>query len=278
MICSLFEQFWHNYTMRTRAFTSTIAFGFLLHLFFPGLGHVYWREYVFGLFVFLITLIGAGLFFFSFVISIPFWVKCVLLGLPILFCLFSFFDLARSIRARQAGAARSGTVAGVFAGVALLFQIFAPISPVNFFYRNPPEIYVASDNSLAPVFRKGDVLLANRLAYVVDIALLRSFAGGPMVHSLPDRCQIVRFQDSLGNHRSGLVIGLPGEMIEVRSGALLADGVPVGNCPPLLKTGDLSLTVVSERHILLARCTWGSVEQVWKVSPFDITGKVSRLF
>lgn len=62
----------------------------------PGAGHIYWRETLFGMFVFLVMLIAAVLFFFSFLIDLSFMVRLVLFGLPAVFFLFSMVDLGRS--------------------------------------------------------------------------------------------------------------------------------------------------------------------------------------
>ena len=68
-----------------RSIRESVTFSSLLHLLLPGLGHVFWREYAFGLFVFLVMLIAAVLFFVSFLVTIPVLVKVLLLGLPLVF-------------------------------------------------------------------------------------------------------------------------------------------------------------------------------------------------
>jgi len=79
---------------------------YLLHLLLPGLGHVLAKEYVFGLFVFLVTLLAVVLFFVSFLVAMPPLAEFVLLGLPVIFYVFTFsiwLELSASAVSRRSG-------------------------------------------------------------------------------------------------------------------------------------------------------------------------------
>ena len=91
-----------------KRFKDSISFAALLNLLLPGLGHSYWRDYTFGLFIFLILLVAATLFFVSFLVTLPVLVKIILFGLPTLFYIFSFLDLARTLR-RHGGVSNRST-------------------------------------------------------------------------------------------------------------------------------------------------------------------------
>ena len=78
------------------------VFAIVLNLLLPGLGHIYWGEFLFGVFVFLIMLISVILFFVSFFLSLSLVPKIILLATPLLFYLFTFVDLVKVVRRRPA--------------------------------------------------------------------------------------------------------------------------------------------------------------------------------
>ncbi len=168
-----------------------ISFGFILTLLLPGLGHVYWGEYLFGVFVFLVLLVAAVLFFFSFLISLPFVVKLVLFGLPTLFYLFVFVDLWKTTRRRRDRPIHKTATAVGFLALGLLVHLLAPLSPTNFLWRNAPGLVTIANHSLEPLVAKGDICWVNRLAYRAELFFLDE----PVIHSTPERWQLVRYCD-----------------------------------------------------------------------------------
>ena len=257
-------------------FRESIPFGMILHLLFPGLGYVYWKEYIFGLFVFLIMLIASALFFVSFLVDIPGAAIWLLLGLPMVFFLFSFFDLARSIKGRQRKVNHSRGTSAVFLLLAIVFQLFAPNAPGNFMMRNAPEVFIMSHDRLEPTYRKGDVLFTNSLAYTVDLF----FFDRPLYHSLPGYFDVVRFDNASGLRITGVVVGLPGELVEFQQGQLIVDGRPEFPLTPGSKaiSGDWPLTATPENSILVATLNLGGLDVVHQVSLASLTGRVNRLF
>jgi len=247
-----------------------------LNLGIPGMGHVYIREYLFGIFVFLVMLIGAILFFVSFFLSLSFWPKLVLLGLPVIFYLFTFVDLYRVSRAKTDPAGRSGRSTLIFLAVAFLYQTLTPFAPVNFGIRNSPEIFTVNDNSLSPVYSQGTILKASRLAYFVDIFFIKK----AIVHTLPGRYELVRFVDNQGRTRDGIVLGLPGEEVQMVDGVLVINDFPDFNEPPggLVLTGDCPLTYVEGYSILVATLHLGRVDTAYNVSLTNIVGRIGKLF
>lgn len=248
----------------------------LLNLGIPGLGHIFVREYLFGVFVFLIMLIASILFFVSFFLSLSFWPKLILLVLPMVFYLFTFVDLHRVAKARIGGLERSKKAILVFLAVALVFQVLAPIAPLNFGLRNAPEVFTLDDNSLSPVYSQGNVLKASSLAYAVNIFFLKR----PIFHALPARYDLVRFTDADGVVRNGIVLGLPNERVQMVDGVLVVDDFPVFNEPPggLVLLGDCPLTYVESYSILVATLHLGTVDTAYMVSLTDVVGRIDKLF
>ncbi|MCP4685947.1 MAG: hypothetical protein GY867_10965 [bacterium] len=252
------------------------GFGLLLNLLLPGAGHIYRREYAFGSFVFLILLLAAALFFASFLAPIPVPLGAALFALPVVFYLFTFVDLARTMKRNRDVAGRSSLVAASFLLATVVFQLAAPVTPVNFAARNTPEVYRTGDNRLAPMLRSGDFALTNPLAYRANLF----FFDLPVWHELPNRGDLVRFVDRDSSVHTGLVLGLSDEEVEVIEGQLRANGFPVllktsGN---LRLTGDMPLTLVEPSSILVASFNLGAVDRTRQVSLDNLTGRVSRLF
>lgn len=256
-------------------YNHSLLLGTLLNLLLPGLGHVFWKEYLFGLFVFLIMLITSVLVFVSFLVKFPLMVKVVLFGLPVIFYFFSFFDLARIIRNKASLCHKTVRTVLVFILLGVLYQIFAPNAAGNFIFKNFPVIFTLSDNRYSPVYSGGEILKASRLAYSIDIVGF----DGRVIHTVPQRYDFIRYRDS-NSEQVGLVVGLPGEEIQIISGEVLSteyalfDEKPAG----LSLSGDWPLTSVGPYSILVAVLKFGTVQKVQEINLSDVIGKVERLF
>jgi hypothetical protein len=248
----------------------------MMNLGLPGLGHLFCREYLFGIFIFLIMLITAVLFFVSFFLSLSFWPKAILLTLPTIFYVFTFVDLYRVVRLKQPVVQRSRGLMVVFLAVAMIFQLLAPITPLNFAIRNFPQIFVLGDGSLSPVHSRGDLLKASRLAYSVNIFFVKR----PIFHALPHRYDLVRFMSVDGQPANGIVTGLPGESVQMVDGVLVVNGMPVlaEPAPGLVLTGDWPLTNVDTYSILVATLHLGTVDAAFVVPLSDLVGKIDKAF
>jgi signal peptidase I len=254
----------------------SLPFAYLLHICMPGLGHVFWHEYLFGVFVYLIMIIASALFFLSFFFPFSGWAKAALFGMPLLFYVFTFFDLTRTHRSgRKNGRGRSYGVAVIFLVVGVLHVAFAPNSPGNFLLRNAPRIHRLDSAGLSPTFARGDLLLINRFAYSAEIF----FVDRPVLHSLPDRYSVVSYRTKAGERREGFVLGLPGEQLEISDGVLYVDGIPndasPGNWTRI--SGDWPLTSVAGYSILVASLRSGQIDRLTPVVLADVEGKVSKL-
>lgn len=262
--------------MDSRKFRKSQTVGILLNLLMPGLGHCYWREYIFGLFVFLVMLIGAALFLVSFFVDLPGSVKWLLLALPAVFYLFTFLDLYRIAANRKAEAIRGVRGLSLFFLIGLAYFGLSPVAVGNFGLLNRPEVFTMKDNSFNPIHRKGDLLKTDRLAYTVRIF---GFSG-PIMHALPGRYDIVSYNDVAGNNRVGTVIGLPGENVEVLDGIVIVNGLPDYERNPsnLIQRGEWPLTPADDFSILVATMSMGAVGGLQPVSLDNINGKVSKVF
>ncbi|MBN1212347.1 MAG: hypothetical protein JXA92_07195, partial [candidate division Zixibacteria bacterium] len=198
-------------------FNNSIIFGAVLNLLIPGLGHVFWKEYLFGLFIFLIMLITSILFFVSFLVNLPLLVKVLMFGLPAVFYFFSFFDLARTIRTRKSKLNKTIRAVIVFLLVGVAYQVLAPNAAGNFIIHNFPKFFTLQNNRYSPVYSKGDMLKASRLAYSVDIVGFKE----RFIHTLPKRFDFICY-NSGGEARLGVVVGLPGEEIQIIDGEVVA--------------------------------------------------------
>ncbi|MBU0982583.1 MAG: hypothetical protein KKA42_01845 [candidate division Zixibacteria bacterium] len=259
-----------------KRFKDTFGFAVILNLLLPGLGHVFWRDYLFGVFVFLILLIAVALMFVSFLVSLPLTAKLVLFGLPVLFFAFTFVDLSKTVNRRFHNSRRSRTAAFAFLGSVLAFQLLVPFTPGNFLLRNRPELFRQPDHHLSPLHSKGDLLVTNRMAYTVDLF----FAERPLLHDLPRVGEIVRFDDRQSVRRTGLVLGPPGSDVQMIDGQLVIDGSTVS--PAVLESlnlnGDMPLTLVEQASILVVTLTLGAVDGVYQVPVDHLVGRVDQLF
>ena len=248
----------------------------LLNLLMPGLGHIYWKEYIFGVFVFLIVLIGIILFFVSFFVELSTLVIVGMLSLPVLFYFFTFIDLVKSMKLKSKTVLRQPRTMYLYLLVGLVFQIAAPITPTNFLLRNFPEYFVIEQNNLSPIFRQGDLLKADKLAYIVNIFFIEK----PLLKDLPDRYDMVRFKSDGSQKKVGMVLAFPNEQFELAQGVVVIDGIPDPSLPPgnLMFTGDIELTTVSEYSILVATLNLGTIDKVYEVSLMELIGKVEKVF
>lgn len=254
----------------------SLLYNILLHILLPGLGHLLWREYLFGIFVFLVTLLASVLFIVSFFVYLPPAAALALYALPLLFYAFTFVDLARTVRAKREKTPPGRKAAVIFLLVGVIYQLLSPIALVNFSLRNLPEIFIQEDNRLSPLYSEGDLLKASRLSYVVDVFVVNR----PILHALPQRYDIVRFIDSSGRHINGIVVGLPGEEIEIADGVIVANGFPdIGDAPGgIILSGEWPLTSVGGYSILAATLNLGRIDAVHEVPLTELVGKVNKLF
>ena len=197
------------------------------------------------------------------------------MGLPLIFYLFTFFDLFRIIRKRRGQVKKTLKAVTVFILIGLSYQVFAPNAAGNFILKNFPEIFTMSDNRLSPLYVRGDYLKASRLAYSIDIVGLDE----RLMHTMPERYDFIRFTDS-GTYHTGIVVGLRGEDIQIDDGIVLSyDYAIFDEVPPGLHiSGDWPLTSADSYSILVATLQFGSIVQVKKVSLYQVVGKVERLF
>ena len=246
----------------------------LLNLLVPGLGHIYIREYSFGLFIFLITLLGVILFAATFFMDLSAAAVLMLLGLPVLFYLFTFFDLRRTIHSRKGPSIRSRRVLGWFLLAGLVYQIFSPTALGNLVWRNRPEWFAQQGSQLSPRYSAGDWLKASRLAYRLDVGVISQ----PIMHHIPARYDLVLFATDDGHKAVGAVVGLPREQVEIVSGAVVVDGLIDYDARHLgvPMTGYCSLTSAGDFSILVATFRLGQVESIIDVRLDRLIGKVTE--
>ncbi len=258
-------------TMKT---PNRLFLSWLLNLLVPGLGHIYVREYAFGLFIFLITLLGVVLFAATFFIDLSSSAVLMLLGLPALFYLFTFFDLRRTTRARTGPLNRSRRTLSWFLVAGLTYQIFSPTALGNLAWRNRPEWFVQGGSQLSPRFSSGDWLTASRMAYRLDVGVISQ----PILHHLPDRYDLVLFATDDGYRGVGVVVGLPREQVEIVSGAVVVNGLIDYDAMPLgvPMAGYCSLTTAGDFSILVATFGLGQVESIIDVRLDRLIGKVTE--
>ena len=250
--------------------------GWILNLLVPGLGHWYWKEYAFGLFTYLITLLATVLFVASFFITIPAPLELLMFALPIVFYAFTFVDVSRTSRLKRKTTRRSDRSLLILVICGLGYQVFAPVAPLNFIIRNRPEVFVQPNNDLSPRFSKGDLLKASRLSYLVTVFAVDR----PILHTLPRRSDVVRFKTDDGRRLSGIVVGLPGEHVEITEGTVYADGIPdlTAASTHLRLEGHLPLTAVDDYDILVVTLNLGAVNSVYHVPLVHLIGKVENMF
>jgi hypothetical protein len=259
--------------MKFRA-KESLPFAYLLNIVLPGLGHIFWRDILFGLFIYLIMFTAVALFFLSYFVSLGWGAKLALFGLPAVFYIFSFVDLTRTVKTKRRGIHLTTRKAMIFLAVGILHLVLAPNSPGNFMLRNLPSIYEA-DRAVPPKINAGDLVMVNRLAYSADIFFFPS----PVIHELPRRFDVVRFKVNDQTRATGVVLALPAESIELIDGTLLVDGVPLIWQPEYGVTlrGDWPLTSAGNRSILVATLRFASIDRVYEVPIEDVIGTVSKI-
>ncbi len=248
----------------------------LLNLLCPGLGHIYWKEITFGVFVFLVGIIAVVLWTVVQFVELPLWAVVILFSLPLIFYLFTFVDLFGAMARRDSKWQITWKRLLIFVLIGILYQVLVPLAPVNFAIRNAPEIYAMEDNSLNPLYSEGDLMKASTYAYEVNFFFLDQ----PIVRSFPGRYDIVRFTTSSGRRHTAMVIGLPDEDIEIGGGLMVVNGLPQldRKANQLTFGADWPLTSVNSYSILVARMKFGVVDEIYQVPLIDICGKVSRLW
>lgn len=257
---------------QTSGRTSAVS-AILVHLLFPGLGHLLWGELLFGLFVFMIVLIGLVLLVVSLLVPLAPLAQLLLLGLPALFYLVSFVDLVRT-RNRKLGAytisSRRFTVC-LLAG--LLFQLLAPIAPLNFAWHNRPELF-RLESSLAPLHERGAWLRASRIAYFLNMTVLQKSI---LLHA-PERGDLVRFSTRESRALVGLVVGMNGEVLEIVDGVVVADGVALPAEGHLdLLNGNYPPTEVPALAVGIVTLRLGTVDTLYTIPLDKVIGKVLPL-
>ncbi|MBI5266577.1 MAG: hypothetical protein HY851_05010 [candidate division Zixibacteria bacterium] len=250
------------------------GFAFLLNLLVPGIGHGFWKEYAFGVFVFLVMILSVVLAMASLLLPFSALTRAFLIGLPALYYIFTFVDLRRVVRKKRS-AGRTYQVTAAFLIFAILWQLLSPAAPVNFLARNAPEVFRLSDNALSPRLRQGSWLYSNSLAYRANFF----FISRPQLYALPERGELVRFADSMGVRHVGLVIGFPGEQVEIIGRTLTANGVDfdVSDMFGAPLSGTMALTPVESGSIMVAMIRIGMIETTHQVAVTDILGKVHEL-
>lgn len=259
----------------THRFRHSQFLGGLSNLLLPGLGHYLWGDKLFGVFVFLIMILAAILAATSLLLPLPALAVWILLGLPIVFYVFSFADLARLIKRKRGKHEISSNAARVALGVGLLYQLLAPTAVVNFGIRNAPEFFVVGTDNLSPLLPPRQLVTATSISYYVNIPFIKR----PIYHALPERCDVVQYRIESGRKRVGVVIGLPGETVSVDSGFIVVNGSPIGEpLPKGLDAGSLPLTTVGDYSILVGDFDYGKIVSANQVSLMDVTGKVRRFY
>lgn len=259
----------------THRFRHSQFLAILLNLLLPGLAHFLWGDRLFGVFVFLIMILAAVLAATSLLLPLPGLAVWILLGLPVLFYIFSFGDLAKLIARKRAKFEISSFAARAALGAGILYQLLAPTAAVNFGIRNAPELFIVANNNFAPLLQPGKLVAAFSASYYVNIP----FINRPIFHALPERCDVVRYHAENVRERVGIVIGLPNEVIAVDSGVIVVNGIPAGEqLPKGLDAGDLVLTTVDDYSILVGDFDYGRIMGARQVSLVNLAGKVRRLY
>jgi len=258
-----------------KRFKNNAGFGLLLNLILPGAGHIYFREYLFGVFVFLIMLVSIVFFFMTYLIDLSVTIKLILFGMPALFYLFSFVDLWKSIQKKSSIVPRRNVTAWMFLLVSLGMGLLVPLLPGNFFWRNRPELFTVRESTLTPLIKSGDIVWIDRMAYRVNLFFLER----PINRDDPDRWDMVRFRRPGEDDQFGMVIGFGGEEVSIAGDSLFVDGLPVGACSVALNhlSGELSLTLVDYGAILMATLNDGVLEQSYQIPVRQISGEAHCL-
>ena len=253
----------------------TYGFAVILNLLWPGLGYVYIREILFGLFVFLIALLAAALFFFSLLIPFPIAAKLVLFGLPLVFYAITFIDLARTIKKQPHNTRRTSYAIGAFLAAGLLFQFAAPVSPGNYLLRNMPDIFRVESDALRPFLSEGDIACASAL----DLRANIFFLDRPLWFGEIEYGDVIRFEDDNGLEQVGIVVGLATDEVQVIDGVLVLNGHPLPKFLADLQLDDAQLPLtVTDPGSILAVTVDSRMLMEHQVPLRGVIGRVHRLF
>ena len=227
----------------------TYGFASLLNLLWPGLGYVYVGEFLFGIFVFLIALLAVALFFFSLFIPFPIAAKLILFGLPLVFYVITFVDLARTIRKHPQNTRRTPFAIGAFLAAGVVFQLAAPVTPVNYLLRNMPEVFRVENNTLEPRFSEGVLMCASAL----DLRANIFFLDRPLWFGNIEYGDVIRFEDDNGRRQIGIVLGMATDDVQIIDGVLVLNGYPLPELLADMQLGyvQLPLTVAEPGSILV---------------------------
>lgn len=253
---------------------NSYLFSCLLNCLMPGLGHAFWSEWAFGSFIFLVMVLSALLGVVSLLLSVSPWARIAMLAVPLIFYAFTFVDLRRVVRSKKS-LDRHARSTALFLSVGIIWQTLSPVAPVNFGILNFPEIFVQPDNSLSPAYRQGDLMAANSLAYRARFL----FVSGSQLYALPGPGEIVRFVDTSGVRRVGLMVGLSGDQVEIADDVLMVNSVPFSLAEKLgfAVSGRVELTMVDPGSIMIITIRLGAIDGVEQVPISEIVGKVHKL-
>jgi hypothetical protein len=192
------------------------------------------------------------------------------------FYVFTFVDLKKTITRKHSSTGRSGRTAMLFLTAGVMIQLLLPLAPVNFLMRNPPQVFVVDDHALEPLYAKGDLVVATPTDYRVDFF----FLDRPLWHSTPQYGDLIRFVDSASVVRSGMVLGMFGEEVQIIDGVLVIDGTAQPDLLPesLSLHGDMALTSVDGSSILVATLNLGAVDATYQIGAGGIVGRMHHLF
>jgi len=248
--------------------------GVLLNLLLPGAGHAFFRDYLFGIFILLVWLIAVVLFYLSFLIHMNPWAKLILFGLPAIFYFFTFLDLVKSIKKKKELKNRSLRFSVITYLIVILYLVFSPTAPVNFMINNGPVYFMLSDNTLSPLYHRGAIMKASRLAYKIEIVGFKR----PFYFQLPERYDVIRLATENGMKTNAIVLGLPEEQIEMIEGTVIVNGEPdfEGWTGGLNLTGDCPVTSVQGQSLLVATLNLGAIDKIYQVPISNLIGKVGQ--
>ena len=261
---------------KLRRFANSKFSGLILHLLLPGAGHVHFREYVFGIFVMLVWLIAAALFYLSFVIELNQWAKLILFGLPLVFYFFTFFDLLQSLKKKKDFKPRGPVFSAIIYAVAFVYQILAPAAPLNFLMANGPIAFVLNNHRLSPLHSDGTLMKVSRLAYQIDIVGFDK----PIFHHVPERYDLVRYVSDNGLKDNAVVLGLPQEEIEIIEGTVIINGIPdfKGWIGGLTFNGNWPAEEAGSQELIVATLNLGAIDKIIQVPFTKLIGKVEPVF
>lgn len=250
--------------------------GLLLNLILPGSGHFFIRDYVFGIFVFLIWVVAASLFYLSLVIDLNNWAKLVLFGLPLVFYFFTFFDYLQSLKKKKDLKKRGALFSIIIYVVAAVYQLLSPSAPLNFAIANGPIPFVLENHRLSPIYSQGTMMKASRLAYRFQILGISR----PILYHMPERYDLVRFQSERGVKENAVVLGLPQEEVEIVEGTVIINTIPDFEGWPwgLELNGNWPASVLNAGELMVATLNLGTIDEVYRVPIANIIGKVEPMF